>query len=165
MVGPSGTAFRLSQRTRAEIDGIIGTAASDFNTLKNAFRGDGLWNRDKLVSAFGSDKADQLIAALERETQFNKSFNYVLGNGRTVFSDPLASLLTAIPRTVANTAAHMRPEAVNARVAASLMSPPSPAYIDQLIAARALANRQSLLPPGGVAAVLTQSQRPEGSGY
>jgi hypothetical protein len=164
-VGPSGTAFRLSQRARAEIDGIIGTAANDFNVLKNAFGGDGTWNRDKLVSAFGSDKADQLIAALDRETRFNKSFNYVLGNGRTVFSDPLASLLTAIPRTVANTAAHMRPEAVNARVAASLMSPPSPAYIDQLIAARTLANRQSLLPPGGVAAALAQSQWPEVNGY
>jgi len=116
------------------------------------------------VSALGPEKADQRIAILKRETRFDKSFHHVLANDETVFSGPLASLLTAIPRTVANTAAHMRPEAVNAHVAAALMSPPSPVYIDQLIAARALANRQSLLPPGGVAAALTQSQWPEVSG-
>jgi hypothetical protein len=77
-----------------------------------------------------------------------------------IFSDPLAGLLDTIPRTVANTAARMRPETVNARIAAALMNPPSPAYIDQLIAARALANRKSLLAPG-VTAALTQTQWPE----
>lgn len=65
--------------------------------------------------------------------------------------------------TAANTAARMRPEAVNARIASALMNRPSPAYIDQLIAARALANRKGLLAPGGTAA-LTQPQWPEISG-
>ena len=65
--------------------------------------------------------------------------------------------------TATNTAARMRPEAVNARIAAALMNRPSPAYVDQLIAARALASRQGLLAPG-VAAALTQPQWPEISG-
>jgi hypothetical protein len=169
-IGPSGTAFRLSQRARADIDDIIGSAVNDFNALKNALNGDGSWNRSKLVSAFGPQKADQLIAVLERETRFNGSFNYVLGNGEirsghadvspALGNDPLAGLFNTIPQTVANTAARMRPEAVNARIAAALMNPPPPAYIDQLIAARALANRKSLLAPG-VTAALTQTQWPE----
>lgn len=63
-VGPSGVPFRLSQGARAEIERIIGTTANNLTALKTALKGDGSWNRDRLASLFGAQKADKLLEVL-----------------------------------------------------------------------------------------------------
>jgi hypothetical protein len=82
-VGPSGVPFRLSQGARAEIDRLIGTTANDVNALKTALKGDGSWNRQRLATLFGQDKADALLKVLDRESTYATTANDVLGKSPT----------------------------------------------------------------------------------
>lgn len=83
MVGPSGQTFRISQAARAEIDRILGTKANDIVGLNQAIKGDGDWNRAKLVSLFGKEKTDKVIAVLDREKTFAKTRHIVDQNSET----------------------------------------------------------------------------------
>lgn len=82
-MGPSGVPFRLSQGARAEIDRIIGTTANDLVALKRAIGGQGDWNRAKLASLFGDDRANALIEVLERESKLQATENLAFGNSKT----------------------------------------------------------------------------------
>lgn len=73
MIGPSGVPFRLSQGARAEIDRIVGTNYSDVTALKKLLKGEGSWNRDRLVSVFGQRKADKIFDIVENELKFAKT--------------------------------------------------------------------------------------------
>lgn len=141
----------MSQGARAEIDRLIGTTANNINSLKTALKGDGSWNRDRLVTLFGKDKADRLLNVLEREQTFANSFNKIMGNSETAaraaaqkeasprqFNLDIGKLLTAIPEGAANLGARSRSEAVNKRIADLLTQRPSPEIIDQLLTARKL---------------------------
>lgn len=83
MVGPSAVPFRLSQGARADIDRLIGTKANDLLALKQAVGGTGDWNRTKLVAAFGAEKADALLAIIEREMKYGETANLALNGSRT----------------------------------------------------------------------------------
>jgi hypothetical protein len=83
LMGPSGVPFRLSQGARAEIDRLIGTTANDVNALRSALKGDGSWNRQRLATLFGQDKADALIRILDREATYATTANDVLGKSPT----------------------------------------------------------------------------------
>lgn len=73
LIGPSGVPMRLSQGARAEIDRIVGTNSSDVTALKQLLKGEGSWNRDRLVSVFGQRKADKIFDIVENELRFAKT--------------------------------------------------------------------------------------------
>lgn len=148
---PQEVLSAMSQGARAEIDRLIGTTANNINSLKTALKGDGSWNRDRLVTLFGQDKADKLLSVLEREQTFANSFQKIMGNSETAartaaqkeaeptkFNLELGRMLTAIPQGAANLGARARSEAVNAQIADMLTSGGSPELVDQLIKARKL---------------------------
>lgn len=67
MAGPSGAAFAFTQGTRNEIDRLIGTGTQNRTKLASTIRGDGTWNREKLILEFGQEKADALIRLFDNE--------------------------------------------------------------------------------------------------
>lgn len=82
-IGPSAVPLRLREGARAEIDRIIGTNIRDINAMKRIVAGDGNWNREKLASVFGEEKAAQLLAILEREAKFDLTEQMALNGSRT----------------------------------------------------------------------------------
>lgn len=170
-IGPSGVPFRLSQGARAEIDRIIGITGNNLTALKSALKGDGSWNRSRLASLFGQEKADRLLDVLEREMTFNRTFSTVMQNSETAarqaamrdlsptqFGDRptgVVDILLRAPQAVANAAARTRSENVNQRVVQALMSRPSPEFVDQLLVARALAERPGRIAPAVAPLLLT----------
>lgn len=149
IVGPSGVPFRLSQGARAEIDRIIGTTGNDVSALKQALKGDGSWNREKLNTLFGQERADQLVDLLEREQRYSGSFQRITQNSETAartaaqreampnqINLDIQKLLFAVPEAMANAGARSRSQSVNAQIAEMLTNRPSPELVDQLIAAR-----------------------------
>jgi hypothetical protein len=82
-IGPSAVPLRLREGARADIDRIIGTNIRDINAMKRIVAGDGNWNRDKLASVFGEEKAAQLLAILEREAKFDLTEQMALNGSRT----------------------------------------------------------------------------------
>lgn len=82
-VGPSGEAFMMRQGARAKIDLILGTNLNDKVALRNLIKGDGDWNRAKLVTLFGERKAKAVMDVVEREMEFSRTSNNILGNSRT----------------------------------------------------------------------------------
>jgi hypothetical protein len=82
-IGPSAVPLRLREGARADIDRIIGTNIRDINAMKRIVAGEGNWNRDKLATVFGADKAAELLAILEREAAFNATEQLALQGSRT----------------------------------------------------------------------------------
>lgn len=82
-IGPSAVPFRVTQGARAEIERLIGTTANDLNALKTALKGDGSWNRDRLATLYGQQKADELLSILEREVAYSATEGAALGGSRT----------------------------------------------------------------------------------
>ncbi|MDR9777195.1 hypothetical protein RJJ65_32070 [Rhizobium hidalgonense] len=82
-VGPSAVPFRISQGARAEIDRIVGTNKNDVAAMDRFIRGEGDWNRAKLASIFGENKADQLLRVLGNEKTFADTRNFATGNSLT----------------------------------------------------------------------------------
>lgn len=83
LVGPSAAAFRLSQGARAEIDRIVGTNQNDVVALQKLIKGEGSWNRDRLVSLFGQERADRIIRLVDRERNYANTANRVTQNSET----------------------------------------------------------------------------------
>lgn len=164
LVGPSGTAFRLSQGARADIDRIVGTTANNLSALKGALKGDGSWNRQRLVEVFGEKKTDALLDVLDREMRYQRGHDKVLENSESAarlmaqkdvapheFQKPTFSdLVFAIPQKVANAGAKTRSEAVNAELAGMLSGKATPEMVDRLLVAKALANRRGLVAPAAM---------------
>ncbi|NTF35569.1 hypothetical protein [Agrobacterium rubi] len=82
-VGPSAVPLRLSQGARAEVDRILGSNANDVAALNRLIKGEGDWNRSRLASLFGEDKADQLFKTLDNELTFARTRNTITGNSET----------------------------------------------------------------------------------
>ena len=82
-VGPSGVTARLRQGARAEIDRILGNNANDVARLNNLIKSDGDWNRARLTTLFGKEKADRLFQILESELTFANTRNFAIGNSAT----------------------------------------------------------------------------------
>lgn len=149
VIGPSGQAFRLSQGARADIERIIGTSGNDITALKQALRTEDSWNRRKLETLFGKEKADALVSILEREQRYAGSYQRITQNSETAARTAaqreamptqvdldIQKLLFAIPEALANAGARSRSQSVNAQIAELLTNRPTPEVIDQLIAAR-----------------------------
>ncbi|MDG3577118.1 hypothetical protein P7F60_12015 [Rhizobium sp. YJ-22] len=82
-VGPSAVPLRLSQGARAEVDRILGTNANDVQRLNRLIKTEGDWNRDRLATLFGQEKADRLFKVLENELAFARTREFVTGNSAT----------------------------------------------------------------------------------
>ena len=105
LVQPAGTAAgpptrggleRLSEGARSEIERIVGTKANDVSALNTALKGEGDWNRDKLRLLFGKEKADKVLAVLDRERTFEATFRQTAGNSETASRQQFGKLLDAI---------------------------------------------------------------------
>lgn len=82
-VGPSAVPLRLREGARAEIERIVGTNANDRVALQRLIKGEGDWNRARLSTLFGSDKARSIIDLLDREKLFADTSNIVTRNSET----------------------------------------------------------------------------------
>lgn len=82
-VGPSAAPLRLQQGARAEIDRIVGTTANDRVALQRAIKGDGSWNREKLATLYGPEKAQRIIDLVDREKLFADTSQQVIRNAET----------------------------------------------------------------------------------
>jgi hypothetical protein len=172
-IGPSAVPFRLSQGARAEIERLIGTTANDLNALKSALKGDGSWNRARLVSLFGEQKADRLLQILERERTFAATHGAVTGNSETaarqaaqaevnggtpqVLRDTSLTGLTLTGlQKLANIGARTRQSGTNAKIADALMSrrlsPQQLGAVEQALLRRA---KNSLVAPAIPGLLLT----------
>lgn len=83
MFGPSGVPTQLRAGARAEIDRIIGTKTNDVVALQGLIKGEGSWNRDRLATLFGQDRADAVIRILDRERLYADTANTVMRNSET----------------------------------------------------------------------------------
>ena len=101
-VGPSAVPLRMQQGARAEVDRLVGQASNDPAKLQQVMRGEGDWNRDKLRTLFGQDRADQALNAVDRETTFYRTNNRVTSGSDTAMAQRFGDFLddAARPNTV-----------------------------------------------------------------
>jgi hypothetical protein len=178
LIGPSGVAFRISQGARAEIERLIGTTGNDVVALKQALKGDGSWNRQKLATLFGEERADALVRILDREKTFQDTYAAAFGNSKTATTQAaqkeFSSEVTGMPTSTTGTglianlitrglgaAAGAAKTAGNEEAARLLMSgeltPELIAAINQALKAQ----KASLLAPGAAAVgVTTEKKKP-----
>lgn len=83
MVGPSAVPLRMRQGVRAEVDRLVGTSANDLQSLKQAIKGEGDWNRAKLAQVFGEEEAGRVFGAVDREAAFRDAYNKIVENSQT----------------------------------------------------------------------------------
>lgn len=83
MMGPSGVPIALRQGARAEIDRLLRTNTNDAVKMQGILKGEGSWNRDRLVQLFGEERAGQLFHILERESRFAATAKRALENSET----------------------------------------------------------------------------------
>lgn len=79
-IGPSAVPLRLSQGARAEVDRILGSNANDVAALNRIIKTEGDWNRSRLTSLFGRERAEQLFQALDNELTFAATRDFATGN-------------------------------------------------------------------------------------
>lgn len=82
-IGPSAVPMRMRQGARDEIERIIGTNANDRVALQRLVKGEGDWNRQRLATLFGQERADKIINVLDRERLFADTSNIVTRNSET----------------------------------------------------------------------------------
>lgn len=82
-IGPSAVPLRLSQGARAEVDRILGSNANDVAKLNNLIKTEGDWNRARLATLFGQERADRLFQVLDNELTFARTRDAVTRNSET----------------------------------------------------------------------------------
>ncbi|MEY9100479.1 hypothetical protein ABIA24_003388 [Sinorhizobium fredii] len=82
-IGPSAVPLRLSQGARAEVDRILGSNANDIARLNKLIKSEGDWNRARLATLFGQEKADNLFKVLDNELTFARTRDVVTRNSET----------------------------------------------------------------------------------
>jgi hypothetical protein len=97
-VGPSAVPLRLREGARAEIERIVGTNANDRVALQRLIKGEGDWNRARLSTLFGQDKANAIIDLLDRERLFADTSNIVTKNSETAARDAARQAIGEPPR-------------------------------------------------------------------
>lgn len=83
-IGPSAVPIRLREGARAEIERIIGTNANDRVALQRLIKGEGDWNRDRLATLFGQDRADRIIRLVDTERAFADTSSIVTRNSESL---------------------------------------------------------------------------------
>ncbi|MBY5442111.1 hypothetical protein HFO93_01140 [Rhizobium leguminosarum] len=82
-IGPSAVPLRLSQGARAEIDRIVGTNSNDIVAMNRLIKGEGDWNRARLATLFGPEKAERLFQVLDNESIYADTAKTVTRNSET----------------------------------------------------------------------------------
>lgn len=82
-IGPSAAPLRMQQGARDEIERIVGTNANDRVALQRIIKGEGDWNRQRLATLFGQEKADRIISVLDRERLFADTSQVITRNSET----------------------------------------------------------------------------------
>ena len=82
-IGPSAASLRMRQGARDEIERIVGTNSNDRVALQRLIKGEGDWNRQRLATLFGQDKAERIINVLDRERVFADTSQVVTRNSET----------------------------------------------------------------------------------
>lgn len=102
MVGPSASALRSQQGTRAELERIVGTTANDPAALRRAIQSEGDWNRAKMAGQFGQAPAQQVFDAVDREGKFANTANRVTAGSDTAMANRFGQFLDqqSVPKTV-----------------------------------------------------------------
>jgi hypothetical protein len=101
----------LREGVRSQIEDIIGNKGYNATGLKQAIKGDGTFNRDKLEMLFGKDKADQIGQVLKREQTYQRSHVRLTEQSPTaerapqISADEKAQLFKDVP--VAYAAGHL----------------------------------------------------------
>ncbi|KAA0698545.1 hypothetical protein DTW90_12115 [Neorhizobium sp. P12A] len=98
-IGPSAVPLRLSQGARAEVDRIVGTNANDVARMNQLIKGDGDWNRSRLATLFGQEKADRLFRVLEGEKIFADTNNRVTRGSDTAMANRFGAMLDDVSKT------------------------------------------------------------------
>jgi hypothetical protein len=98
-IGPSAVPLRLSQGARAEIDRIVGTSSNDVAKMNQLIKGEGDWNRARLATLFGQEKADRLFQVLESEKTFADTANRVTRGSDTAMASRFGDMLGDVART------------------------------------------------------------------
>jgi len=93
LAGPSAVPFRMRQGARAEIDRIVGTNANDVSALNRLMKGEGDWNRQKLATLFGQEKADRILGVLDAEQRFQQTANRVSSGSDTAMAQRFGDFL------------------------------------------------------------------------
>lgn len=101
-IGPSAVPLRIQQGARTEIDRLSGQAANDPAKLQQALKGEGDWPRQNLRTAFGDERADQALNAVDRETRFYRTRGRVESGSDTAMTNRFGDFLDAAakPTTV-----------------------------------------------------------------
>jgi hypothetical protein len=98
VAGPSAAPFRLRQGARAEIDRIVGQNANDVAALNRLLKGDGDWNRDKLRTIFGRERADKILEVLDAETAMARTGFRVTAGSDTALANRFGSFLDEVAK-------------------------------------------------------------------
>lgn len=88
----------MQQGARAEVDRLVGQAANDPAKLQQVMKGEGDWNRDKLRTMFGQERADAALNAIDRETAFYRTNNRVTSGSDTAMAQRFGDFLDATSR-------------------------------------------------------------------
>ncbi|MER9741374.1 hypothetical protein [Mesorhizobium sp. M0187] len=93
-IGPSAVPVRLREGARAEIERIVGTKANDRVALQQIIKGEGDWNRARLSTLFGQERAGKIIDLLDRERLFAETTDEVTRNSYTAARQAAQKALT-----------------------------------------------------------------------
>nr|DAF83396.1 MAG TPA: hypothetical protein [Caudoviricetes sp.]DAK00529.1 MAG TPA: hypothetical protein [Caudoviricetes sp.] len=80
LIGPSAAPSRLRQSARAEIERRLATSADDRVALQDVVGGTGDWNRAKMSTLFGKEKAGAIVDIADREQAFANTSNWITRN-------------------------------------------------------------------------------------
>lgn len=81
--GPSMVPQRVSEGALSHIYQAIGVTANDRVALRSLLKGDGSWNREKMVTMFGQQRTDALIQLLDQEATKSATEQMAIGGSRT----------------------------------------------------------------------------------
>ncbi|NEW95499.1 hypothetical protein [Rhodopseudomonas sp. BR0G17] len=79
----AGERIALNKGSRAEIERLIGTKANNLVGLRDALRGEGSWNAQKLATVHGEEATRDLLDTVDRNALFRESFNDIVRNSQT----------------------------------------------------------------------------------
>jgi hypothetical protein len=171
-----GTQMRMSQGAREQIERIVGTNANDTAALNRLIKSDGDWNRARLTTLFGEEKANKIFDIVDRERRFAATANTVLGNSETAARqaaqaeinpqgfNPRGTSITDLLLKPVEIASRARTKArssqLNREIAELLMgNNVSPEFLNQLATVRQPAGRELVTPaalPLAIDRVLTE---------
>jgi hypothetical protein len=90
---PLGVQVATAKGLIGEVNRLIGTKANDLGAVRTALQGEGGWNTAKMGTVLGEEPVNKLLGTVERETDFGKTYNAVVGNSQTAARTAAANAL------------------------------------------------------------------------